>query len=134
MIWAKQRQAGFTITEMVVSLALFGLSIIAIFGIMNSTQLTQRSEASLDLANAAARQIIEAARNGGYNSLVAGQTYNRTSMLPEELSGGSATLAVTLSTDMPDIKRIDVDVSYPVGTLTRHVYSTALIGSKGLSP
>lgn len=129
-----RRQAGFTITEMVVALTLFGLAVITIMGTMNTIQQAQRNERYLDLANTAARQIVEEARNGGYDSLAAGQTYDRTSSVASTLPGGAASLAVSASSDLPDMKKLDVDVSYNVGTLTRHVYTTALIGKGGISP
>lgn len=128
------RQEGFTITEMIVALALFGLAVIMIMGTMNTIQQAQRSERYLDLANTAARKIVEEARNGGYDSLTAGQTYDRTSVVSESLPGRAASLSVTASSELPDIKKLSVDVSYQVGTLTRHVYTTALIGKGGISP
>lgn len=129
-----KRQQGFTITEMVVALALFGLTVVMVMGTMSTIQQAQRSEAYLDLANTAAREIIEDARNGGYDTLVAGQAYDRTSLVTEDLPGRGASLAVTASSDLPDIKKVDVDVSYNVGALTRHVYMTALIGKEGIAP
>ena len=130
----RNRQGGFTITEMVVALSLFGLSIIMIMGTMTTLQETQRNERYLDHANASAREIIEAARNGGYDTLIAGQTYDRSTSVSDLLPGRAASLTVAASSDMPDIKQIDVDVSYQVGTATRHVYSTALIGKGGVAP
>lgn len=128
------RQAGFTITEMVVALTLFGLSIITVMGTMNTIQQSQRSERYLDLANTAAKQIIEEARNGGYEALVAGQSYDRTSSVSDTLPGRAATLSVSASTSMPDFKQVDVDVAYNVGSVTRHVYSSAIIGKGGITP
>lgn len=129
-----KRQNGFTITEMVVALALFGLAVITIMGTMSTLQQAQRSERYLDLANTAARQIIEEARNGGYDSLVAGQVYDRTSVVSDVLPGRSASLSVTASSELPDMKKLSVDISYNVGLYTRHVYTTALIGKGGISP
>ena len=110
-----KRQDGFTITEMVVALALFGVAVVTIMGTMSTLQQAQRSELYLDLANTAARQIIEEARNGGYDSLVAGQVYDRTSVLSDILPGGSASLSVTASSELPDMKKLSVDISYNVG-------------------
>ena len=131
---AKRAEKGFTITEMVVALTLFGLSIITVMGTINTIQQAQRSERYLDLANTAARQIIEEARNGGYEALVVGQTYNRTSSVSTVLPGRGATLQVSASSSLADFKRLDVDVTYTVGTQQRHVYSTAIIGKGGIAP
>lgn len=129
-----RRQEGFTITEMIVALSLFGLSVVSVMGAMNTIQQSQRSERYLDLANTAAKQIIEEARNGNYNNLAAGQSYDRTSSVSTSLPSGAATLTVSASTSMPDFKQLEVDVSYKIGSYTRHVYSTAIIGKGGISP
>lgn len=128
-----KRQDGFTITEMVVALALFGLAVVTIMGTMNTLQQAQRSERYLDLANTAARKIVEQSRNGSYDGLAVG-TYNLASSVTDELPGKGATLVVSSSSSLPDIKKLEVDVSYKVGTVTRHVYTTALIGKGGISP
>lgn len=132
----KQRtksQAGLTVVEMVVAVTLFGLFVVAITSTMNTIQQAQRSERYLDLANTAAREIIEKVRNGGYDAVTVG-SHNFTSSVSEAVPGRAATLTVTSSSDLPDIKKLDVDVSYDVGTLKRHVYMTALIGKGGISP
>lgn len=128
------RQAGFTIVEMVVALGLFALSTIVIVGMLAVMQQAQRSERYLDLANTAARTIVEEARNGGYDLLVTGTTYDRTSLVSDTLPGRSASMAVSASSGFPDIKRIEVTVSYQVGSLTRSVNTTALIGQGGIAP
>ena len=132
--WRTRQQDGFTITEMIVALSLFGLSVISIMGAMATIQQSQRSERYLDIANTTAKQIIEEARNGGYTSVTAGQSYDRTSSVPASLPSGAATLSVSASDSMPDFKQLDVDVSYKVGNLTKHVYSSAIIGKGGISP
>lgn len=130
----KHYSEGFTLTELVVALAVFGIVTVAIINMINLMQQTQRSERYLDMANTAAKQIVEQARNGGYDTLVAGQTYNRTDLVSDLLPGRAASMTVSNSSEMPDFKRLDVDVSYQVGTLTRHVYSSAIIGKGGITP
>ncbi len=130
----KHYSQGFTLTELVVALAVFGIITISIVSLINVSQEAQRSERYLDLANTAARQIVEQARNGGYDTLVAGQSYTRTDQVSDLLPDRAASLSVSASSDMPDFKRLDVDVSYKVGSLTRHVYSSAIIGKGGITP
>lgn len=130
----RHKSQGFTLTELVVALAVFGIVVVAIISLISVSQQAQRSERYLDLANTAARLIVEHARNGGYDALVSGQTYSRTDLVSESLPDRSATLIVSASADMPDFKRIDVDVSYKVGSITRHVYSSAIIGKGGITP
>ena len=101
-----KRQDGFTITEMVVALALFGLAVVTIMGTMNTLQQAQRSERYLDLANTAARKIVEQSRNGSYDGLAVG-TYNLASSVTDELPGKGATLVVSSSSSLPDIKKLE---------------------------
>lgn len=119
---------------MVVSLALLGLLVVGIMSMMGAMQQSQRSEQYLEWANTAAEDIVEGARNGEYSSLTAGQTYDRTSRVSEDLPGRAASMTVSSTTSLPDLKRVEVDVSYTVGTATRHVYTTALIGQGGITP
>lgn len=132
----KQRtegQKGLTVVEMVVAVTLFALFVVAITGTMNTIQQAQRSERYLDLANTAAREIIERVRNGGYDAIAVG-SHDFTTSVPEAIPGRAATLTVSATSDLPDIKKLEVDVSYDIGTLKRHVYMTALIGKGGIAP
>lgn len=129
----RDSQKGLTVVEMVVAVTLFALFVVAITGTMNTIQQAQRSERYLDLANTAAREIIEKVRNGGYDAVAVGN-HDFTTSVPEAVPGRAATLTVTSSSDLPEIKKLEVDVSYDVGTLKRHVYMTALIGKGGISP
>lgn len=126
-------QKGLTVVEMIVALTLFGLSVIAIIGTMATIQQAQQNERYLDLANTGAREIIERVRNGGYDALAVGG-HDFTSYLPASLPGRVATLTVSVSSDLPDIKKLELQVGYDVGLQKRYVYSTALIGKGGLSP
>lgn len=125
---------GFTLIELVVALAVFGIITVSVISLVTVTQEAQRSEHYLDLANTAARQIVEQARNGSYDALQAGETYDRTDFVSEQLPEGEASLQVSASSDLPDFKRLDVDVSYKVGSLTRHAYASAIIGKGGITP
>lgn len=132
--WKKHFSQGFTLIELVVALTVFGIITGSVISLVTVTQEAQRSERYLDFANTAARQIIEQARNGGYDTLTAGQTYDRTDFVSAQLPGGEASLMVSASTELPDFKRLDVDVSYDTGSLKRHVYASAVIGKGGITP
>ncbi len=127
---------GFTLTEMVIALALFGIISVSIVNTIGLTQQAQRNERYLDLANTTAKQIIEEARNGQYTALTAstaGISYDRAYDVPSELPNGYANIVVSQSTTMPDFKRVDVTVGYKIGTLDRHVNESAIIGLGGIT-
>jgi prepilin-type N-terminal cleavage/methylation domain-containing protein len=128
-----QHQKGFTLTEVIVSLAVFGIVAAAIVGMINFTQEAQRNEVYLSAANTAAKQIIEEARDGQYDVLIPGQTYDKTALVPDTLPSRSASLTVSASTSMPDLKRLDVRVAYKVGVFDRHVDLSAIIGKGGIA-
>jgi len=130
----KHSSPGFTLTELIVALAVFGIVTMSVINLITTTQEAQRSEQYLDLANTAAREVVEQARNGGYDALVAGQAYDRTALVSSRLPSGAALMTVSVSNELPDFKRLDVDVSYKVGSLTRHAYASAVVGKGGITP
>ncbi|MFZ1361295.1 MAG: type II secretion system protein [Candidatus Saccharimonadales bacterium] len=125
------KQQGFTLTEIIVTLAIFGIVMVAIIGAVSTTQSAQQNERYLDLANTTAKQIIEETRNGQYASL-ANTSYNRTANVPASLPDGHATMVVSQSADMPDTKRIEVTVGYKIGSYDRAVTQTAYITESGI--
>ncbi len=130
----KTHQQGFTITEAIVTLAIFGIMTLAVVGGISATQAAQRNEHYLDIANTTARQIIEESRNGQFATLTtSGSPYDRTSRVPSTLPQGRATMVVSQSGDMPNFKRLDVTVSYTIGSYTRDVVQTAYIGEGGIT-
>ena len=116
------------------AMGVFGLVMVAVIGMISANQQAQVQGRYYDIAASSARRIVETARNGGYDSLVAGQTYSRTASLPEGLPGGAASMTISMPTGATEVKRIDVDVSYTVGATTRHAYSSAMIGKGGITP
>lgn len=104
-------QRGFTIVELITTVTVLSLVIIGIGSMYYIMQITQVRSQRLDLATRAARTEIERLRNNGYSSLVPGNTINFSDRLPSALPAGKqGTIAV--SQPLPELRRIDVTVTY----------------------
>ncbi len=126
-----KRQQGVTIVEVIVAVVLFGVMMTAMALMISAMQQSQRNEQYLDLANTAAKAIIEDARNSKYATLSIGSTYSRTDMVSDRLPNKNAILEVTQPAAYNDRKQVKVTVSYTVGTDTRSVVMTAIISARG---
>ena len=127
----RNNEAGVTIVEVIVALVLFGVMMTAMALMISAMQQSQRNEQYLDLANVAAKAIVEDARNGKYDTLGVGSTYSRTDMVSDRLPNKNATLEVTQAAAFNDRKQVKVTVSYTVGADTRSVMMTAIISARG---
>lgn len=127
----KRNEGGFTLIELIVTIVVTGLIIIAITTLFITIERTQHRTQLLETATRAGEQQIEALRNNNYNSLTAGSTINFTNDLPDSLpSPRSGTVAVSEPTE--GVKRVDVTVSYRDGSKTRDVKLSSLIGQLGI--
>lgn len=106
----KYTQSGFTITELIVAIVLFGVSIPAIALLIGT--LTQLNDSATDtvLATSIAENKVESLRSKGFNAISNG-TVSFTSELPEELPI-PRTASYTVSTVDPSLKRASVTISY----------------------
>lgn len=109
MVTMENKQRGFTLVEMLVSLTLFAILIPALtLGVSTLTQLNNRAR-DLTLISIVAENKIESLRSVGYNSVAVGTT-DFSNELPQELaSPKSASFTVTQNAGT---KTIDVTVSY----------------------
>lgn len=130
--YKRQSEKGFTIVEAVVGLLLFSFLIIIIASTYLTIQIAQYNAQSIDLANAAAKRLVEDTRNGKFNTVTAGNTYTRTDVIPEGLENGQAIMTVSQSTDAPGLKKLDIEVRYGQPGNARSVYTSAIIGKEGI--
>ena len=127
----KSIQKGFTVIELLVGIALFGVITPAIIvSIVSLGSLNDRS-ADLTLANTIAENKIESLRSAGYNSLLDGANdfsgeLGATFTLPK-----SATY--TISSPEVGIKQIDVVIEYSDRGATRTLEYTSLISELGVA-
>jgi prepilin-type N-terminal cleavage/methylation domain-containing protein len=128
----KDKQAGFTIVELLTTIVLIGLVTGWLASLFISIQNIQQQTTYVDLATRAAQREIETLRNDNYASLTPGQTINFTSQLPSRLPGGSSG-TVQVSQPTTDLRRVDVTVTYKVIGKQRNVTLSSLIGVIGIT-
>jgi prepilin-type N-terminal cleavage/methylation domain-containing protein len=107
----RNRQGGFTLVELMVTIVVLGLVIAGVGGLYYVMQITEVKSQRLDIAMRAARTKIESLRNNGYNSLTPGSNINFTGELPSSLPAGK-TGTVVVSQPLPELRRVDVTVQY----------------------
>lgn len=125
----ERKEAGFTIVEMLVTLALFAILIPTLtLGVSTLTQLNNRSR-DLTLISIIAENKIESLRSIGYNSIATGTT-DFASELPAELaSPKTASYTVTQGTG---IKTIDVTITYSDYKKIRTVVYKSIVSETGV--
>lgn len=121
----RKDRSGFTIIELLIAIAVFGLVVPALAaGINNLTVLNNRSR-DLALANLIAESKAELLRNAGYNSLAAGTT-DFTGELPAELASPRSA-SYTVTNPEAGIAEVDITISYKDYNQTRtHNFKTVV--------
>lgn len=123
---------GFTLVELLITIAVIGIAAIGIASLFYNIQYTQRHSRYVDAATRAAQREVEILRNNSYNNLSAGQTITFTSDLPDTLPGTKSGI-VNVSEPSPGLKRVDVTVSFTDHGKEQQVKVSSLIGVIGLS-
>jgi prepilin-type N-terminal cleavage/methylation domain-containing protein len=125
------RENGFTLVELVISIAVIGIVVGSVVSLFGTIQSTQRKSGYMETATRSAQREMESLRNNNYNNLTVGQTINFTSDLPTNLKNKSGTVAV--SEPSPGLKRVDVSVVYYEGSTRQEVKLSSLIGILGIT-
>jgi prepilin-type N-terminal cleavage/methylation domain-containing protein len=127
----RQTQAGFTIVELLVTIAIVGITTASLSSLFISIQNVQKQSTYVDTATRAAQREIETLRNDNYSSLTPGQSLDFTSQLPGVLPHASGTVQVNQSGT--DLRRVDVTVNYTANSKQRSVTLSSLIGVIGIT-
>ncbi len=124
--------AGFTLVELLVTIAVIGITTASLTSLFISIRNIQAQTTYADLATRAAAREIESLRNDNYASLTPGQSIDFTSQLPSGLPRGS-TGSVQVSQPAPDLRRVDVTITYNSNGKQRNVKLSSLIGVIGIT-
>jgi len=123
---------GFTLVELLVTIAVLGLALAGIASLFYSIQYTQQQSRYVDAATRAAQREVELLRNSSYNSLQVGQAIDFTADLPDTLPHNKNG-TVTVSESTSGVKKVDVAVTFTVRGRTQNVTLSSLIGVIGIA-
>ncbi len=123
---------GFTIVELLVTIAVIGIAIASLTSLFISIRNIQQQTIYADTATRAAQREIETLRNDNYASLTPGQSIDFTSQLPGSLPRGSSG-SVQVSQPATDLRRVDVTVTYKAEGKQQNVTLSSLIGVIGIT-
>lgn len=126
-----KKQGGFTLIELIVTIALMGLVIVGLVNLYIMIETSQRKSYHLEIATRAGEAKIESLRNAQYNNLEAGTSMDFSSDLPEDLPSPK-TGTVQISEPTSGVKRVDVDITYGSGSNEKVVKQSSLIGVIGI--
>lgn len=127
----KHTQAGFTITELVVVIAVFALILPAVADIIASVDTINDRGRDEAIVSSAVENKAEAIRSLGYDALTTGTTTDFTSELSATI-GAPRSASYTVSTESTDLKKIDISVSYKANGNTRVINYKTFIGKAGV--
>lgn len=106
----KQSQAGFTLVELLVAIAVGAVVTLSLTQVVTGyIHISQRGR-YLNMANAYAEAKVEALRNLGYNSVPLGNT-NLAAELPSQLPVGKSG-SMQVSQASPGLKQVDLTLTY----------------------
>lgn len=122
--------SGFTIVELLVSIAVAGVVIGSLSQVVTSyVHLAQRGR-YLNLANSYVEGKVESLRNTGFNSLALGTT-SLTGELSSQLPK-SRSASMTVTNPNTGIKQVDITISYSDQAQTNSYAYTTYIGELGV--
>lgn len=126
----RQKQAGFTLVELLVSIAVAAIVIASLNVVVTSYLHVGQRGRYLNIANSFVEAKAEGLRNTGYNSLNPGTT-DISSELPAQLSSPKSA-SLTVGNPSGGLKQVVLSVTYR-DQGQNHTYSyTAYIGELGV--
>jgi prepilin-type N-terminal cleavage/methylation domain-containing protein len=127
-------ERGFSLLELVVSAAVMGVLIVAIYTFFVQVRDVNRFASNLVIANQVLQQQLETYRNTPYNNLTTG-TQSVSSILspyPSLRSPRSATAVIT-ELQVNGLKQIDLTISYTDNGGTKTIAATTLVAARGIN-
>lgn len=126
----RQNQKGFTIVELIVTLVVGAIFVLAINTVFTTQSYISQRGRDTVLANAYIESKVESLRSKGFLSLTNGTT-DVTNELPSDLKNPRSG-SVVISSYNTSIKKVDITVSYNEQGKSRSVTYTTYIGELGV--
>lgn len=127
---AQKTEQGFTIIELLVAIAVFGIMVPTLAGFINTLNRFNDRARDLTLVNSLAENKVESLRSQGFSGVATGTT-SFASELPATL-GSPKTATYTVTTPNTGIKQIDLTISFKDHGSTQSVSYRTYIGELGV--
>lgn len=127
---AKTTEQGFTIIELLVTIAVVGIMVPTLVGFVNTLNRFNDRARDLTLVNSLAENKVESLRSIGFSSINTG-TVSFTSEMPASL-GSPRSADYTVTVPSTGIKQIDMTISYNDHGTTQSVNYKTYIGELGV--
>lgn len=126
----RNRHAGFTVVELVVTIVIAGFIVPAVAIALNNLTVINKQARDQVLANMLAQNKVETLRSLGFNSVNTG-TVSFTSDLPNTF-GSPKSASYTVTEPQTGVKQIDVNISYTEYKTTKNVTYRTYLGELGV--
>lgn len=126
----KNTQDGFTMLELLITIAVVGILVPTLAGLINTLNGLNDRARDLTLVNSLAENKIESLRSKGFTALPDGTT-TFTSELPSTL-GKPKSATYTTSSPNAGIKQIDMAISYTDHGTVRNMQYRTYVGELGV--
>jgi prepilin-type N-terminal cleavage/methylation domain-containing protein len=127
---AKKTEQGFTIIELLITIAVVGILVPTLAGFINTLNRFNDRARDLTLVNSLAENKVESLRSIGYSGITAGTTAFD-SELPATL-GSPRSAIYTVTTPNTGIKQVDLSISYNDHGTTQTVNYRTFVGELGV--
>lgn len=127
----EKKQSGFTLLELLVTIAVFGFFVVGIINLYIGIEESQRKSYHLEVATRAGEAQIESLRNSQYGNLEADSEIVFTDQLPADLPEPRSAI-VNVSEPEPGLKKVDVSITYKDGRGSNTVRQSSFIGIVGI--
>jgi prepilin-type N-terminal cleavage/methylation domain-containing protein len=127
---AQKTEQGFTIIELLVTIAVVGIMVPTLAGFVNTLNRFNDRARDLTLVNSLAENKIEGLRSIGYSGISNGTT-SFVSELPTSL-GSPRTATYTVTTPNTGIKQVDLTITFNDHGSTQSVKYRTYIGELGV--
>ena len=126
----KKNEQGFTAIELLISISMIGIIVPSIIGLTITINRLNNRANDMNVVNSLVENKVESLRSLGFTGLNNGTTTFTNELPPSIDSPRSATY--TISSPQPDIRQIDIQISYTDQNKPQSVSYKTYVGELGV--
>ena len=126
----RHKQAGFTVVELLIAIAVVGILVPTLAGLVNTLNRLNDRARDLNIVNSLAENKTESLRSMGFTALSDGST-SFTAELPTTL-GSPKSASYVISTPNTGIKQVDMTITYNDHGKTQTMRYRTYVGELGV--